>query len=483
MDGAEVIAKPTVAIAGFQHETNTHTPGGTDYSEFLDGGGWPGLTRGSAVLDIFRPLNIPIGGFIKAAEQDGGADLHPILWTSAEPGNRVTTDAFDRISKEILQGVRDAEPDALYLDLHGAMVTDAHDDGETALLAQLRVAFPTLRIAVSLDLHANVGADLARLADVITIYRTYPHLDMDATGARVWDLLRPMLTGAPRPAFAFRSGRAQIPLSAQCTDFGPLKTLYGGLDQIDSAHSADIALGFPLAEIAEAYPSLIVYADDQVAADTAADALMEQLETVAATLENPLYTPEDAITRGLAASRPGFPAVLADVQDNSGAGATADTTGLLQAMLTAGEGECLLGALCDPVVANIAHTAGVGTVISVDLGGEHGPEGVAPLHCEATVVGLSTGVFVCTGAMQKDVETDVGQAALIRMKGARGVVDVLITSRRHQAIDAEVFRHLGADPTAYRLVAVKSTVHFRADFTPLAAEVIAVASPGYSWCR
>lgn len=481
MDGAPVSVKPRIAIAGFQHETNTIVPGETTYADFEDGGGWPGLTRGAEVLRVFRPLNIPIGGFIRAAED--AADLTPILWANAEPANRVTADAFDRISAEIIDAVAAAAPDAVYLDLHGAMVTERHDDGEGELLHRLRARLPDTPVAVSLDLHANISDRLAAMADLITIYRTYPHLDMDATGARAWAALSRMMVGGARPAKAFRRIDQSIPLSAQCTDFGALSALYARLDRLPPAvESADIALAFPLAQVAEARPAVIAYAVDQASADQAADELRDALGAAAAVLPNPLLTPEEAIRRGLTVAAPGRPAVLADVQDNSGAGAMSDATGLLSALITLGEGASLLGALCDDRAAEAAHHAGRGARINVDLGGRSGPDDVRPLPCAAEVIALSDGMFTCAGAMQRDVETDVGLAALLRIRGGAGAVDVVVTSRRHQAIDAELFRHLGAEPTDYRLVAVKSTVHFRADFTPMAAEVIPVISPGYSLC-
>ncbi len=196
--------KPRIAIAGFQHETNVYAPVRTSFADFLDGGGWPGLTAGDQVVDIFRGLNIPIGGFIDAALEE--AELLPILWTSAEPASVVSADAFDRISDQILSAVRQAgQIDGVYLDLHGAMVTETSEDGEGTLLRRIRDHFGRdLPIAVSLDLHANITAEMVDLSDVITIYRTYPHLDMDATGARAWSLLRDMIRTGTRPAKAFR---------------------------------------------------------------------------------------------------------------------------------------------------------------------------------------------------------------------------------------------------------------------------------------
>ena len=475
--------RPRIAIAGFQHETNTFAPGATTYADFEDGGGWPALTRGEALLNAFRPLNISIGGFIAAAE--GESDLVPILWTNAEPANRVTADAFDRISAEIIESIKASGPvDAIYLDLHGAMVTDEAEDGEGQLLRRLRAEFgDDLPIAASLDLHANVTSEMMRLADIITIYRTYPHLDMDATGARAWGHLKTILQHGNCPAKAMRQVNFLIPLSAQCTDFGPLSTLYRSLDQLgDHVISADIALGFPLADIADAGPAIVVYGVDQIAVDRAAEKLCARFETHASDLPNQLLPPESAVQRASNNTSP-KPVILADVQDNSGAGALADSTGLLKALLARSTGPSLIGALWDPQTAVAAREAGVGETFQATIGGRSGPEGVSPWTGEATVLAVSNGVFVCKGAMQRDVETDVGPSALLRIQGKNDVTDVLITSYRHQAIDREVFHHLGANLNDYDIVGIKSTVHFRADYTPIAAEILMVEAPGYSPCR
>jgi microcystin degradation protein MlrC len=191
------MSKPRIAIAGFQHETNTFAPILTPYETFRDGGAWPALCTGQDVIDTLSGLNLPMGGFI---DEGDDFDLVPILWTFAEPGGYVTDDAFDRISGMIVDGVKAAgEIDGIYLDLHGAMVTQSHEDGEAELLRRIReVVGDELPIAVSLDLHGNLSRAFFERASCVAIYRTYPHVDMADTGARARKLLREQLKrGAP----------------------------------------------------------------------------------------------------------------------------------------------------------------------------------------------------------------------------------------------------------------------------------------------
>ncbi|HEX6093432.1 MAG TPA: M81 family metallopeptidase, partial [Dongiaceae bacterium] len=169
--------RPRIAIAGLQHETNTFAPFGATFHDFEIADGWPELTRGADVLKVFPALNIPIGGFISAAD---GADLVPIAWAAAEPCAHVSDDAFDRLSEIVCGGIAAAGAiDGIYLDLHGAMVTDSHQDGEGELLRRLRARIGAdLPIVISLDMHANVTKAMSELCDGMTIYRTYPHIDM-----------------------------------------------------------------------------------------------------------------------------------------------------------------------------------------------------------------------------------------------------------------------------------------------------------------
>src|SRR6185503_1819802 len=92
--------------------------------------------------------------------------------------------AYERIVKVMLGGIRAAGPlDGVYLDLHGAMVTEHLDDGEGELLARVRrVIGKELPLVVSLDLHANVTPRMVEHADALIAYRTYPHVDMADTG-------------------------------------------------------------------------------------------------------------------------------------------------------------------------------------------------------------------------------------------------------------------------------------------------------------
>jgi len=292
-----------IAIAGFQHETNTFGVTPAAYHEFEVADSWPGLQRGLDVITATAGLNLPIAGFVSEAGSTRDIELIPILWCAAEPSAYVTDEAFERISTMLLEGLRQAGAiDGIYLDLHGAMVTSSFEDGEGELLRRIRTQVgEDLPIAVSLDLHANITPQMVRYATSLAIFRTYPHLDMANTGARCFAHLMAQIDGA-RPFKAFRQLPYLIPLPAQYTGADPCRRLFRCLDGLDSlaTGSADIALGFTAADIPDAGPSIVAYGDTQSRADRIADHLLEEMVTAEPEFETTLLSSTDAVTLAMA---------------------------------------------------------------------------------------------------------------------------------------------------------------------------------------
>ena len=476
--------KPKFAVAGFQHETNTFSPIFAGLSDFVRVDGWPGLTEGPDVLSVFRPMNIPVGGFIAAAE--GEAKLVPILWASAEPSNLVSNEAFETIAAKILAGISDAMPvDGVYLDLHGAMVTEQFEDAEGELLRRVRdLAGESMPIAISLDLHANITDEMVNAADIVTVFRTYPHLDMAETGARAFNLLADAVKTGRKPKSGMKKLPFMVPIHAQCTTEPPADKLYGMLESCVSLKdpTADIALGFPPADIAQCGPAIVAsgYLRESI------NQKLKEIEAAVVAAANEfraeLAESDEAVREAIESGEPGRPVVLADIQDNSGAGATSDTTALLASMVACGATNAALGALFDPDAAAAAHEAGVGAEFDFALGGKFGGDENPPYEGRFKVVALSDGNFEYAGAMMGGCKASLGPTAALEVFDSRSDVRVVVTSARIQCLDRAVFSHLGINPSRLSIVAVKSTVHFRADFEPIASRVILVDAPGYNPC-
>ena len=473
-----------IAIAGFQHETNTFSPLPTVWEDFRDPGAWPGLTRGAAILDTFAGTNIPIAGFVGAA---GADELVPLLWAAAEPAGTVTRDAFDRITGEIVAGIEGAGPlDAVYLDLHGAMVTEGYDDGEAEVLARVRaVVGPDLPVAVSLDLHGNMSRAFFERASCVTIYRTYPHLDMAETGARAYRLLCDLLDRGAPFAKAWRQLDYLIPLPSQSTMHAPCDRLYGMVPGLEGAgvSSLDFVIGFPPADIPDVGASVFAYGTDRHAVDAAAEAMLRALGAAEPDFRDPLVPAREAVREAMRiAARAEAPVVIADPQDNPGAGGVGDTTGVLRALLEAGATGAALSMFWDPATARAAHDAGQGAGIAVSLGGFDPATGGPPLPVRAVVEMLSDGIFPFTGPMYGGSTADIGPSACLRLIHDRADIRVVVGSNRCQNADRALFAAFGIDPRAQRILAVKSAMHFMGDYAPIAAKVLFAKAPGANPC-
>ncbi|MCF8469875.1 MAG: M81 family metallopeptidase, partial [Parvibaculum sp.] len=267
-----------IAVGGFQHETNTFAPAKADYAAFAQADAWPELQCGPGLLSAFKGMNVPIGGFIDAA-MAAGHELLPLVWCSATPSAPVTEDAFERVMAMMLEELRAAGTlDAVYLDLHGAMVTEIHEDGEGEILARIRAVIGSRTpLVASLDLHANVTDQMVAHADGLIAYRTYPHIDMAETGARAAAHLGELLSGAPRQAKAMRRLDYLIPLTAQCTLIEPAAHIYKLVGEMDGkvigngrVSTVSFTTGFPPVDISQCGPVIVAYADTEAAAQAGA---------------------------------------------------------------------------------------------------------------------------------------------------------------------------------------------------------------------
>lgn len=466
-----------IAIGGFQHETNTFAPVKASYRDFEMADGWPGLTRGVDMLSAFEGINLPIAGFIAAA-RDEEFELLPTLWCSASPSAHVERDAYERIASELLERIAAlGRVDGIYLDLHGAMVTEHLEDGEGELLARLRkLVGADLPIVVSLDLHANITERMVEHASALVACRTYPHVDLAESGAASAQVLGRLHKDGPL-AKAMRRTNFLVPLTWQCTLIEPARGLYRAVSDSEGGDvaSASFAFGFPPADIAECGPAIVAHARTQIAADAAADRLIDLVNRQEAAFAGKVWQPDEAVAyaraKGNSATRP---IILADTQDNPGAGGSSDTVGLLRALVEGAAEGTVLANLCDPKSAEAAHRAGVGAEISLAIGGWSGGAGNAPYHGSFVVEALGSGEFTATGPFYRGNRMQLGPMAVLRTNGVR----VVLTSRKQQAADQAMLRHVGIEPTTQKILALKSSVHFRADFQPIAEEILIVAAPG-----
>ena len=480
-----------IAVGGMQHETNTFAPSRADYRAFEAGGGWPGVQYGEPVFAAVEGANIPAAGAIQALRAQGH-QLVATAWGAASPSAHVTTDAFERIVSGLISNLKKQLPvDGVYLDLHGAMVTEAHDDGEGEILRRVReVVGPRVPVAASLDLHCNFTRAMFDHCDALVAYRTYPHVDMADTGARAALLLDRMLRDGKPLAKHYRTLDYLTGLPSQCSFIDPCKTVYE-----DIGRSEDVTLsftpGFPMADFPECGMAVFGYGADEKKTRAAVDRLHAAVADAEKDFVLELHLPDDAVARARSRGEPGRPVVLADTQDNPGAGGNGDTTGLLKSLIQQQAQDAVLGLLIDGEAAKKAHEVGPGFYFAFQAWRalEHSRR-FAPAKANSRSSAWATAsspapgrcsrAFACSWATWRCCAANRRPACASR-----------VASRKCQAGDQEMFRHLGVEPRRSRILALKSSVHFRADFEPIAKEVLVVKSPGpaladpteFAWTR
>lgn len=474
-----------IFVAGFQHETNTFAPSKADWAAFESGAGYPESTRGAAMLERLGGTVQPLGGFIRDAAERGWT-LVPSIYAAATPSAHVTREAFEHIAGAVLEDARRGGFDAVYLDLHGAAVAEHVDDCEGELLERLRaVVGPAMPVVASLDLHANVTERMLRHATALTAFRTYPHVDMAETGARAAALLAVTLAQGPF-ATAHRRLPFLLPLNAQCTLMEPAAGVFADLAALEAQSGVHLsfAMGFPASDFPECGPVVFGHGRDLETARANVDALAENAIQLRDEWALELLSPADAVAQALEiAAGATKPVVIADTQDNPGAGGDSNTTGMLRALLDAGAGRrfpggVALGLLHDPAAAAACYAAGVGATVELSIGRAvrtfDGTPSDPPLQGRFRVTATSDGRVPLHGPMTAGNTAQLGPSACLEIDGVR----VLVTTGKTQMLDLDLYRFLGVEPTAMKLLVNKSSVHFRAAFTPVAERILVAQAPG-----
>ena len=501
-----------VVLAMMKHETNTFSPVPTDLARFSKGAERP--LAGAEILAAYRGTGSCTAGFIDEAEA-AGAEIVPTIAANAPPSGPVHTAAYEYICDAILESVAGG-CDAILLDLHGAMVTERHEDGEGELLARIRAIAPDVPIGVTLDMHANLYPAMVEHADVIAGYQTYPHIDYRETGVRAARPIFAMLRGDVRPVAAW-GNRPMLPhVMRQGSGDFPNRELQARAQEMeaDGAIVASLFTGFPHADIANAGLGCVVVTDgDRAAAERMRDELLDfawtnreafvyRIEPLADSIARARGAASDAGPAaspaadgggvssgrgsGTGGGRPARhpsargdgPVVLLDHYDNAASGGTMDSMTVLRAILDAELEDVAVFAIHDPGAVRELIAAGVGAETTLTLGGKIDMPAInlagEPLEVVGRVKLISEGRFRNLGPASTGVEMNMGPTVVLDT----GRVEIVVISRHHEPNDLNCFLSLGIDPRRRRFLMLKSRVHYRAGFSDVARDIIECAGTG-----
>lgn len=471
-----------VVIAALRHETNTFSPVATPLSAFFDRLGPPladtsEILSGQDAIDQFEQTGVPFAAFLRMSRERGAQIVVP-LYANASPSAPTDRGSFEMMCHAIVDAVSQG-CDAILLDLHGAMVAEGFDDAEGELVSRIRDVAPDTPMAVALDFHSNLSDRFFQAVDVVTGYCTYPHVDTYETGERAARTLFEWIDGGPRPCLSYQRLPMLTHMNRQTPASEPMKTVMDRAMQAEQTRdvlNASVFGGFPLADTPWTGLLTVVVANHQQGADKLARELAELAWKRRADF---VYEPEPvAKTIGYAATLTDYPVILADHGNNCGAGGSVDAMETYEAVLKQGLTDVIAGPVFDPEAVQIAMDAGIGSQVTLAVGGKTNMPTInqkgKPLELSGRVTRITDGQFVVTGPMFTGVQVNMGNTVVLDV----GNMQIVISAKRVEPFDLGVYTHCGLDPTRAKYVLLHSRQHFKAGFEPIAAHILLVSGPG-----
>nr|AFK79153.1 hypothetical protein [uncultured bacterium F25-01] len=472
-----------VALAGFNHETNTFHPRPTTLADFRGPQGtWQ---VGQEIIAASAGTRSVLGGMIEVGK-DEVWDLVPIFFALHPPTTGILTDeAVDVIRENIVGPIARDRFDGILLHLHGAATAANRPDPEAVILREVRGAVgPTVPIVVVFDLHANIGLEWAEHADAIVGYKTAPHTDFYERGIEGARILGRALRGEIRPVVVVEKPPVMIKSGLMSMTTAPLALIKPPmfwlmqrgieLEREDKIINVSIAAGFGDADSATTGMTILVNTDgDRELGRRHARDLARLAWQLRRGIQTELVlTPVDtAISRAVHAAE--WPVILADQGNNTAGGSPGDGTAILGGLKAHDWPDAALF-IADPESVDRAWEAGIGGEVDLLVGGKNEPTNGDPVAIRARVR-LITDLEVdfVTG----DMKARLGRSAVVRC----GQTDVILTQYPSSQTSPAYFRAAGIEPRERRIIVVQSAHLFRAEFEVrehIPRMIIEVDSPG-----
>jgi len=464
-----------IGISRLWHEANSFASGTTDRQAFRSGE-W---VRGSEAIQFYKATATEVGGALAWQDEHSNTDLVFSRCAAAPPGGPVEQELLDEIISSIAEDAVFDDVDGLYVSLHGACIGTKDLSPETTLLKRLRVRFPNLKIAASFDMHCCPTEQLITMLDVATVYRRYPHTDMDLAAKRALDLLaRVIETGESSQVVMVRTG-VVLPSFNMRTDAGAPMTgveLYS--EKLEQESSQDVLAVYPFASFAYAdvpatnSGALVTTTDTEKGIETGQQ-LADYMSSVREAFSPLLPSAKSVLDKRHWINRNRI--AILEPSDNPLSGGIADTTGLLKAALQSELPDgSVFAFFFDPSLVQKIHKAGLGAQIDVQLGGRLDRRFGEPVAVHAEVLCLTDGKFTNEGPMERGLPVALGKTAVLSI----GPLRVIVTSACKAPNDPEYFNLHDVDLRTVPVLLAKAKNHFRAAFNERFNEIILVDTPG-----
>ena len=383
----------------------------------------------------------------------------------AEPAGPVVRRDYEEMRDEIIEQLKAAMPvDGVLLGLHGAMIAQGYDDPEGDILERARaIVGPKVPIGVELDPHCHLTEKRVRLADIIILYKEYPHTDFVERAEELVTLVLRTIRGEIRPVMSLYDCRMSDLFPTSREPGRSFSDKLRSFEGKDGVLSVSLGHSYAQGDVPEHGTRVLVVTDNAKAkGDALARELGEEVRAKRGTWAPPCLGLDEAIDAAYA--EPKGPVVVADSSDNAGGGAASDNTNVIRRLLERGCRDACVGPVWDPIAVQFCLAAGVGATLPLRFGGKTARTSGDPIDAEATVIGVTRNGLQSFGVSK----VAFGDAAGIRVAG----VEVSLISHRSQALGTEIFSAVGIDLATKRYVGVKSTNHFYAAYGPIAAKVL-----------
>lgn len=470
---AHVSRAVRLAALGLSHEANTFAPHRVDTSTSD-----AAVLRGSDIVAVHQGGETTMAGFL--AVRDGpDVAVVPLVMTALSPAGVITAEAL-RIRADDLVATLDEEGpfDGVLAALHGAAVAEDIFDVDGYLLRRIRdVVGPDVPIGVSLDLHANISAEMVAHSTVLNTYRTNPHVDAKDVAEEVARLIIRTARGEVVPTQAFQPIPVALNILSQNTASSPMREIMAEVRATmakPGVLSATVAEGFPYADVPEMGMAVVVVTDNApVDAARFASALAENVWARRELFPTGSVSVEDAIRR--AVNAPQGPVLLLDVGDNVGGGGPGDSVILLSCAREQGL-ESVLTVVADPAAVAQCDRRGPGAEVDLSIGGKSSRAAGEPVKAKATMLVSHDGLFDATETVHAGVRRfDGGRTAAVRLETGQTVI---LTSKAVPPWSIAQLTSIGLHPADFKAIIAKGVNSPLAAYGPYVSEVLHVNTPG-----